>query len=194
MSERGLQILSSRRFKQVSFFSQKTKTKRSLSASIRTSICTESSSGNGVWQDKEIPKESINTSTKKHEYKKHKTRRTLKNKGVGTSKSKSLTIVGTNANGIVSKLDSLALVVKELNPAVIILQETKVKRKGQVSLPSYEIFELIRESDSGGSLLTAIHCDLSPVLISETEEGMEILVVKAQVEGFECTFINAYGP
>ena len=192
MSERGLQILSSRRFKQVSFFSQKTKTKRSLSASIRTSICTESSSGSGVWQDKEIPKESINTSTKKHEYKKHKTRRTLKNKGVGTSKS--LTIVGTNANGIVSKLDSLALVVKELNPAVIILQETKVNRKGQDSLPSYEIFELIRESDSGGSLLTAIHCDLSPVLISETEEGMEILVVKAQVEGFECTFINAYGP
>ena len=123
---------------------------------------------------------------------KHKTRRTIKNKSVGVSKT--LTIVGTNANGIVSKIDSLALVVKELSPAVIILQETKVNRKGQVSLPGYEIFKLIRESDTGGSLLTAIHCDLSPVLISETDDGIEILVVQAQVESFKCTFINAYGP
>ena len=117
----------------------------------------------------EISQESLNGHiNKKKLSKKHKTRRTLKSKSAGTSKT--LTIVGTNANGIVSKIDSLALVVKELNPAVVILQETKVNRKGQVKLPGYEIFELIRESDAGGSLLTAIHSDLSPVLVSESGE------------------------
>ena len=41
-----------------------------------------------------------------------------------------LTIIGTNCAGLLSKMDSFANVVKELKPGIILLQETKFRRKG----------------------------------------------------------------
>ena len=40
-------------------------------------------------------------------------------------------VLGTNANGILSKMESLRLLFDKFKPAVVFLQETKVTRKGQ---------------------------------------------------------------
>ena len=43
--------------------------------------------------------------------------------------------------------------------------------------------------------MTVLHCDLSPVLISDGAQGdIEILVVEGDIEGRKCRFINGYGP
>ena len=44
-------------------------------------------------------------------------------------------MIGTNANGILSKKDSLIQIIDQLKPSVICLQETKVIRKGVTKNP-----------------------------------------------------------
>ena len=79
------------------------------------------------------------------------------------------TVLGSNANGILSKKDSLLQIIDNLKPVgVIFLQETKVSRMGQVKIPGYEIFEFVRSKTGGGSLLTAAHSSLEPVFIGKT--------------------------
>ena len=121
-----------------------------------------------------------------------KTRRTMKKENQNNFQ-KEFTVIGTNANGILSKKDSLFQIINHLKPSVICLQETKVKRKGMFKIQDYEIFENIRSNNNGGSLMTAVHTNLEPVLISEDNEA-EILVVQAKIGNLNCRFINAYGP
>ena len=102
-------------------------------------------------------------------------------------------MIGTNANGILSKKDSLMQIIDQLKPSVICLQETKVIRKGTLKIQDYEIFENVRSKNKGGSLLTAVHSNLEPVLISEDDET-EILVIQSKLGNYNCRFINAYGP
>ena len=119
-----------------------------------------------------------------------KTRRSLKKGNIDNM----FTVVGTNSNGILSKKESLSHIVDQLKPSILFLQETKVTRKGQIKIPGYEIFEFVRAKANGGSILTAAHSNLQPVLISDGEDDSEILVIQAQLGKYNCRFINAYGP
>ena len=125
-------------------------------------------------------------------FKKKKTRRSLiKNK---KTTSETFLIMGTNSNGLLSKKESLLNNILTFQPAVIHIQETKVTQKGQLQLEGYDIFESVRLDNNGGSLLTAIHQNLSPVFICEGDKNQEILVVGVKMGNFLCRFINAYGP
>ena len=55
---------------------------------------------------------------------------------------KEFTVIGTNANGILSKKDSLFQIINHLKPSVICLQETKLKRKGILKIQDYEILKI----------------------------------------------------
>ena len=70
-----------------------------------------------------------------------------------------------------------------------------MSRKGQIKIENYEIFEVVRKNcPLGGSIMTGIHKNLSPVFISGGEDNLEILVVQAKIGCFDCRFINGYGP
>ena len=102
--------------------------------------------------------------------------------------------MGTNAAGLLNKTDSLIDNINYFKPQVIMLQETKVQRKNQVNLPGYQTFESIRHKNKGGGgLLTAIKEEYSPVLVSEAEDDIELLVVEAQVARKNIRFFNGYG-
>ena len=58
-------------------------------------------------------------------------------------KNKTLTIFGSNVNGILGKKDSLISNIKKFQPGAFFLQETKVSRKGQIKVENYEIFEVV---------------------------------------------------
>ena len=124
-----------------------------------------------------------------------KTRQTLKNKNMNNFQNM-FTVIGRNANGILSKKDSLFQIVDQLKPSVLYLQESKVNKKGLIKIEGYEIFEYVRSNSNGGSLLTAVHSNLQPVFISgeETETEAEILVIQAKLGNYNCRFFNAYGP
>ena len=55
------------------------------------------------------------------------------------------------------------------------------------------IFEVIRSQKEGGSLLTGVHENLSPVLIYENDI-LDILVVQIKIGNQIIRLINAYGP
>ena len=114
------------------------------------------------------------------------------NKGITNIK---LSLLGTNANGLMNKMDSLKQAISEVMPSIITLQETKVRKLGSVKLKGFQVFEKIRIGGTGGGLLTAVDQNLSPVLISTgQDEESEVLTVQAKVGHHDVRIINAYGP
>ena len=77
----------------------------------------------------------------------NKTRRGYgrKNKNQVLSKDKHihLSILGTNANGLIGKQESLKNNINNFKPSIITVQETKVKRIGSIRLKGYQIFETL---------------------------------------------------
>ena len=103
-------------------------------------------------------------------------------------------VIGINCNGLSGKRDSLTANLDQLKPSIFFVQETKFMKKGLFKANNYEIFEYIRPT-GGGSILTGVHENLYPVLISDgSEDEIEILVVEGKIQDRNCRFINAYGP
>ena len=112
------------------------------------------------------------------------------------SVTNNLCLVGVNANGIQSKLNSLNHIISQLNPSVICLQETKCKKVGRVKIESkgYIVFELLRKQSGGGGLATLVKADLSPVWVAEGDDLVEILVVDIHIDSRSVRIINCYAP
>ena len=104
-----------------------------------------------------------------------------------------MTIIGTNAAGLLNKKESFLRLIKKFEPAVIFIQETKARRKNKIKLRDYVTFEHLRKDKNGGGLLTAVHRNLKPVSVPSNEDT-EILVVETKTENIKTRYINAYGP
>ena len=105
-----------------------------------------------------------------------------------------LRIIGINANGISSKLQSLQHILNSLNPGVVCLQETKLRKVGKLKCKNYITFELVRKDSAGGGLATIVDPSLDPVYISEGDDTTEILVIQIHIKNMPIRIINAYGP
>ena len=109
------------------------------------------------------------------------------------SKSVNFTILGSNANGIKAKVDSLKSIINTFdNPSCVTIQESKLRKPGTIQLKGYQIFELNR-SGFGGGLLTAVDEQLLPVLVT-VDDQVELLVVQVRVGEMDIKFphiINA---
>ena len=107
--------------------------------------------------------------------------------------NKSLKIFSANSDSLKNKLTSLKFNIGQLNPHIIVIQETKFKRKSQIELKGYRCFPTIR-GDSGGGLLIACVVDLDPVLIHEGDPECEVLVVQITLKNKKIRIIAGYGP
>ena len=133
---------------------------------------------------------------------KRATRRGHGNKGNKNGKSKttiqnagvSFSILGTNADGIKPKVESLYAAMNYFKPSVVLLQETKVTKPGTLKIPGYQVFEKIRTDKGGGGLLAAVDEHLTPLLISTGNEEAEIMTVQVSVGNYQMRIINGYGP
>ena len=103
-----------------------------------------------------------------------------------------LTVFSANANSLKNKKASLKFNISILQPHVVVIQETKLKRKSQISLKGYRCFPTIR-GDNGGGLLIACRCDLKPVQIFEGESECQILVVQIETKEKSLRIIAGYG-
>ena len=102
-------------------------------------------------------------------------------------------IMGANSAGLANKKESFERNLNLFLPGVFLVQETKLRRKNKIKHPNYITFEYLRENNTGGGLLTAVHKTLNPVSISNDNEE-EVLVVEATIAHKKVRFINAYGP
>ena len=84
-------------------------------------------------------------------------------------------------------------ILEQLEPHVVIIQETKIRRKSQISLQGYRCFPTVR-GDSGGGVLVAALASLDPVLIFEGDSECEVIVIEIRLEKKRIRVIGSYGP
>ena len=108
-------------------------------------------------------------------------------------KTESLIIFSSNAQGLKSKIQSLKSELKSSNAGGFTIQESHFRKKGKLKVDNFEIFEAIRNKESGGSIIGA-HKSLNPILISEHSDEFELLVVEIQVKNKDIRIITGYGP
>ena len=127
-----------------------------------------------------------------------KLKKTRRGKGKRNKKNKDtepikFSLLGSNANGLKAKVDSLKNVINIFDkPSCITVQLSKLRTSGIVHLAGYQIFQLNR-TGFGGGLFTAVDENLLPVLVSSDDEN-EILIVQVKLGGHEIRIFNAYGP
>ena len=120
--------------------------------------------------------------------------------------NKDLTIVGLNAAGVTSKIDSFDKVLFDVMPSVWMMQETKRKQYSpqltSQNLNNYQIFELKREKSkldggkglSGGGLAIGVLHDLKPVLVRQGDDDSECLSLQVTVSTQNILCVTGYGP
>ena len=110
--------------------------------------------------------------------------------------SKKMVLVGVNAAGISSKLDSFDDMLTALSPTVFFIEETKVSRGGKIKTNNsqkYQIFELVRKTKAGGGIAIGALSDIEPVQVSEGYDDVETLVVEITAAGMKIRCICGYG-
>ena len=113
------------------------------------------------------------------------------------TKNKNIKIVGLNCAGILNKLDSFEDLLKNKDPLIFCLQETKVRRPNQIKTESsrkFTIYELLRKECKGGGLALGVHNDLQPVWIDQGDDEVEAIAVEIWVNEFPIRVVNGYGP
>ena len=111
--------------------------------------------------------------------------------------SENVKIVGINAAGIMTKLDSFENLLRSENPAIFCIQETKAKKENKIKteyLNKFTIFELVRKKSNGGGLCIGVLKDLQPCWISSGNDEIEYLTVEVWVANLSIRIITAYGP
>ena len=75
------------------------------------------------------------------------------------------------------------------------VQETKLKRKNQIRLEKYDLFEKVCKPKGGGGIMIGVSNDMTgkPVDVSPHDD-VEILVVEIELKDMSIRFLTAYGP
>ena len=123
--------------------------------------------------------------------------RLMKNRRKRKSKkhvSENLRFMGVNAAGLRPKIMTFKKVLKDLNPSVFSVQETKMKQKGKLQIEDYVIFEKIRnKKENGGGIAIGCKEELKPVLVREGSDEVETLSIEIFVQKLKIRFCTGYG-
>ena len=107
--------------------------------------------------------------------------------------SKNMRFLGVNSAGLRPKLMTFKKVLRELQPSVFFVEETKYKDVGKLKLPNYEVFELVRQGRDGGGLALGCQRELQPAWVREGDDQVEALSVDIFVKNMKIRCCVAYG-
>ena len=115
-------------------------------------------------------------------------------------------VIGINAAGITSKIDSFDKMLFDRSPAIWMMQETKrrsvdskIKSK---NLMNYQVYELKREKTKdeggkgahGGGLAVGALNDLKPVLVRQGNDEVECITIEVTTSTTRIRCVTGYGP
>ena len=113
------------------------------------------------------------------------------------NKISKLKLFGINSAGLKSKLDSFNAILKQINPQIWTVQETKLKEKenlkGEIG-QKYQIFYLSRKEIQGGGLAIGVDKEIESTLVREGDDHIEALVVQIVIDELPIRVVVAYGP
>ena len=118
----------------------------------------------------------------------------------------SVIIVGINAAGLTSKIESFDKLLFDLQPSIWMIQETKRKQvspkiKGN-NLVNYQVFEMFRSKtieeggkglNGGGLAIGALH-DLKPMLVRQGDDEVECMTIQVTTGPTTFRCVVGYGP
>ena len=107
--------------------------------------------------------------------------------------SKNMRFLGVNSAGLRPKLMTFKKVLRELQPSVFFVEETKYKDVGKLKFPNYEVFELVRQGRDGGGLALGCQRELQPCWVREGDDQVEALSVDIFVKNMKIRCCVAYG-
>ena len=128
-----------------------------------------------------------------------------KNKGNFNVIGQSIIIVGINAAGITSKMDSFDKLLFDLQPSIWMLQETKRKQispKMKAKNSKLQVFEMCRiktkeeegkNLNGGGLAIGALH-DLKPMLVRQGDDDVECMTIQVSTGHTTFRCVVGYGP
>ena len=96
-----------------------------------------------------------------------------------------LVIISANANSLKNKIMSLKFNMDLIKPHIVVIQETKIKRKSQLHFEGYRPFATLR-GDNGGGLLVACLNSLNAVLVIQVVLGNRNIRIIAGYGPQEC--------
>ena len=102
--------------------------------------------------------------------------------------------LGVNSAGLRSKFTTFKKVIKELNPSIFFVQETKLKEEGKMKIADYVIFEKLRSTrTNGGGLAIGCKEEFNPIWVREGGEEVETLSIDIFVKQLEIRCCTGYG-
>ena len=119
---------------------------------------------------------------------------------------KSIRIVGVNAAGITSKLDSFDKLIFDRRPSIWMMQETKRrvtdKQIQTKNLVNYQVFEMKRgktkeeggKGSNGGGLAIGVLHDINPVLVRQGDDEIECMTIEVTTGTTRLRCVTGYGP
>ena len=108
--------------------------------------------------------------------------------------SKTLRFMGVNAAGLRPKMMTFKKVIKDLNPSVFSVQETKIKDGNTIKLEEYIIFQKNRQKkENGGGIAIGCKEVLKPVWVREGTDDVEALSIDIFVKQLKIRFCTGYG-
>ena len=99
-----------------------------------------------------------------------------------------------NAAGLRSKISTFKKVIKELQPSVFFIQETKLKEEGKIRIEDYIIFEKLRNTrKNGGGLAIGCKQEFNPIWVREGEASVETLSINIFLKNMKIRCCTGYG-
>ena len=115
-------------------------------------------------------------------------------------------VIGINAAGITSKMDSFDKMLFDRSPSIWMMQETKRRSSDAKilsnNLKNYQVYELQRGrskeeggkgAHGGGLAMGALH-DLKPVLIRQGDDDVECMSIEVSTSTTRIRCVTGYGP
>ena len=106
-------------------------------------------------------------------------------------------ILGVNAAGLKSKLQSFNDILNRLEPQVWSVQETKLRNNETLKsefLEKYQVYYLNRQLSGGGGLAVGIDKNIESALIREGNDTTEVIVIQIILENMPVRLVVGYGP
>ena len=108
--------------------------------------------------------------------------------------SKQIRFLEVNAAGLRFKFFTFKKVLKELQPSVFFIEETKLKDAGRIKLKDYVIFEKPRTNNiCGGGIAIGCIKELNPVWVNEGQNDVEALTINIFIRNMKIRCCVAYG-
>ena len=131
-------------------------------------------------------------------YKRKRNRRVLK-KHKKIDHGRDFAIMGINAAGLASKLDTFDHALKSIKAKIFFVQEVKQKKIGNIKteyLTNFQLFELVRGEQrvAGGGLMIGVDKDLQALQVRQGDDEVECLSVVVSVPGTDIRAVCGYGP